>query len=358
MGENFFGRNGPRATHVRKSVAPAFAHANIPNMTKGLDACVERWITTTLDPAVVKGSSLNISHEMQRITADIICKIGFDYQMSEDEFESILPAMDVVFTEFAQEVPKNPLRKTFWWTFAEGRRAQKAAKTLVAFCQNMIISYRGNPDARDSNSIIANLVADEEYVDDAQRARDLMVLLAAGYDTTSLSLAWALLELARHPAEQIKLRSALQACATNDEARNCQALRNVIRETLRLDIVAALGGVRETSKEWTYNDYVLPKGSIVHVPLICLHRDETIYKDADTFVPSRWDNPNDDQLQAFMPFVCGRRNCIGQALANTEMYSILHRLISDYEFEVVKEGKAEFQVTFKSVGTLLKASRI
>jgi cytochrome P450 len=75
-------------------------------------------------------------------------------------------------------------------------------------------------------------------------------------------------------------------------------------------------------------------------------------------VPKRWENPTPEMQQSWMGFSLGRRNCVGQVLANAELSVVLAKLCCDYEWSVVVEGKGEYSVTLKTIGTVLKAKKV
>ena len=70
-----------------------------------------------------------------------------------------------------------------------------------------------------------------------------MTFLAAGHETTSMSIGWALYLLAQHPHEQDLLREELVKAfpdkskfnPTFDEINSLEYLNCVAKETLRLD---------------------------------------------------------------------------------------------------------------------------
>lgn len=160
-------------------------------------------------------------------------------------------------------------------------------------------------------------------------------------------------ELARCPEEQMKLRKALQACASPDEARNCSQLKMVLKEITRMFPAAALGSVRQLGRDLVLpSGNILPKGSIINTNYYCIQRG-TLFKNPDAFLPSRWENPTPEQTMSIMTFSVGRRSCQGKGIANIEMLLILSRLISKYSFEIDEEGIEANVILFKPVGTRL-----
>mmetsp|Transcript_2002 Transcript_2002/g.2423 ORF Transcript_2002/g.2423 Transcript_2002/m.2423 type:complete len:130 (+) Transcript_2002:2-391(+) len=128
---------------------------------------------------------------------------------------------------------------------------------------------------------------------------------------------------------------------------------------MRLYPVAAGGSIRTLGRDFvTDGGLFLPKGSIAFIPLILLLRNSDIFEDADSFIPSRWDNPTNEMEAGFLPFSLGKQNCIGQSLATAEIYSIVPRICAEFELELVDEGETNFFLTLKPANVMLKAKRL
>jgi cytochrome P450 len=112
------------------------------------------------------------------------------------------------------------------------------------------------------------------------------------------------------------------------------------------------------TKDPNDKDMIIPKGSLVFMPVICNFRNSVIFKDHAKFDPLRWEFPSEDMTKAWMPFGVGNRDCLGQSLANGEMQSILKRVCANFNFEVVEEGTVAFSNTLKPVGVRLRAKKI
>ena len=109
------------------------------------------------------------------------------------------------------------------------------------------------------------------------------MLLFAGYDTTTSTLSWILRDLAMHPVEQDKLRTALRKEEATEARINCLKLDCVIKESMRLNPVAPLASGRVVPKmrEEEEKDLIVPKGgAFIYCPYInCRNKD--IYEDPD-----------------------------------------------------------------------------
>ena len=154
--------------------------------------------------------------------------------------------------------------------------------------------------------------------------------LFAGRDTTASLLGWVVFELARHPAEQAAVRAELcRVCgpgpvrALPDELARCLDYTTaVLRETLRLwppfpflTRLVTADGLLEV------DGLAVPGGAAASLFIFPAHRDPRFWPEPDTFRPERWLLPADsDEARlrhpfAYVPFLGGPRNCIGQKFA-------------------------------------------
>jgi len=358
-GESFFTASGHRWKHVRKSTNQAFAPKQKERMIDIVQQVLNKWINNTLEPKRNENTPLDFAIEMQLVTIGVIGRIGFDHELTQEEVGIIKDNLKVIYVEYMQRAPQNPLKQIPFtkWLFSGIREANRKSQEIRNILHNILEKHRlkTNPD---QNTIIHMVCNNNEYNSDDERIRDLFAYLVGGFDTTAYSLAWTLLELAKNEKEQEYLRSELLKCTTSkDELYNCKALKNVIREGQRLHNTAALGSARQTGKDFSYGDCIIPKGSIIDCPFFAIHRDNDVFEQADEFMPQRWQNPSEDMLRSMLGFSAGKRNCQGQLVANVELVVILAELCSKYKFTVVEEGHVEYYVTLKPVGSLLKVSR-
>lgn len=210
----------------------------------------------------------------------------------------------------------------------------------------MLESYRRKPSnlRSQARTIIGCIEKNKNYQTDEDRIADMVMLLFAGHDTTAYSLAWILLELARHPKESSRLREALNG---NDDMRAQGLLKDVLREGMRLRPVYPGIGVRTIGKDYYLQDkgIVIPKGSQILFPSMILTRYGV--EDAEEFQPLRWTkHPN----KSFLLFSSGSHHCAGKSLALAEMTWVLSRLCAQYKFHVADEGTPQFRVFWKCQG--------
>jgi cytochrome P450 len=188
-------------------------------------------------------------------------------------------------------------------------------------------------------------------------------LFIGGVDTTSVSLQWICYWLAKNPHKQQRLFEELTSVLRGgdiDDPRLLQKLpyvKNVVKESSRLSPTAP-GTVRTIMEDVAIDGHTLPAGTKVNVFMNLLGRDEKYYKNADQFIPERWDidekasdNKNTKEADlgvthgfAHMPFGFGPRMCLGARLAQNEMYQFLARVVQDCELVLVDPSQQVRQV--------------
>lgn len=171
-------------------------------------------------------------------------------------------------------------------------------------------------------------------------------------------MAFTLLELARHPEEQKKIRDDLSTLDPKEWC-NSKVLQMAIKESMRLHPVSAGGSLRRVGKDFTTKEgFFIPRNSNVVSCMMLLHHNPAVFADPDKFIPSRWENPTKDMKDAFLIFSAGKQNCIGQALANAELHCIIPMILSQVELEVEDEGSMDYFLTLKPAGAMLKGKLI
>ena len=206
-------------------------------------------------------------------------------------------------------------------------------------------------------TLIDHIAQNSNYESDKERVNDILIFLFAGHDTTAYSLSWTLLELAKNPEEQRLLREELRM-QPQEERTHLKRLKNVAKEGMRIYPVAPML-LRLTGRDIIYQPegqserIFIPNGSMFSCAQILLHRNEKYFPNPDEFLPARWDDASDDANAAFMPFILGKRNCIGQPLAMIEIHCVLARLCSEFHFTVENEGVPTYGLTWKPFGARL-----
>ncbi|KAL7526862.1 hypothetical protein ACHAWF_001941, partial [Thalassiosira exigua] len=344
--DTMFTLNGDAWHSKRKAIAPAFSSRQVKRMTHMALEKTDEWIQDTLMNSN-KETTFDVSQAILGIVLAAITETAFDYKMTLKEQKHFSEELEIALIEFALKTPSNPLRTLFGWFLPERRRARLAAKNLTELAVKIMDQYRKNESPTEGTVIQLIMESDDAYPTDEDKAAEVILFLVGGHDTTSFSIAWILLELARNPNEQKKLRESLSQLAPENWSRS-ETLKMVVNEGMRLHPVASAGSIRVIGKDITTSrNELLPKGSIAFLPFILMFRNPDIFDDPDLFAPSRWENPTRDMLDAFNPFALGKQNCLGQSLAKAETFAIVARICSEFELAVEEEGSVDFFLTLK-----------
>jgi len=349
-----------RNKHARK--ASRHALGNSTRIKAINERLFQDLIETVWERSADTSTPVEVDVEMLRLALRVSAEVVLDYKLLREEVDMWVNLMCYKAKEAYLRYKGSPVVMVTWkwagWMFPWFRRADRTFEEVRGLIKNMMRSH----DPNEMNSVYSGILADIEYQSDEERLADCCIYFMAGFDTTTNAIVWTLRELARHPQEQTKLREELRKCQTGAERRHCPALKNVVRESMRLNPPPAAGSVFSTAKDTPIPDSsdVISAGSVVWFPTYVINRDKDVYGDnADEFVPSRWDNPSEAMLKSFLPFSMGGRKCPGQPMATVGLYMIISELISRYELEVVDEGVGEFYLfIWKCEGVKLAVKRV
>jgi cytochrome P450 len=197
------------------------------------------------------------------------------------------------------------------------------------------------------------------------------LLIAAGADTTSLTLAAAFFYLLHNPHAMHTLVEEIRSTFNSSGSEDLMApsklvglpyLRAVVDETLRLSPPVPSLLPREVLKGGiTIDGSFIPEGTIVGVPAYAIHRNPEYYPEPDNFCPERWLVTHSDAAasdntlsspflsrshtrssvslarQAFIAFSQGSRGCIGRQLAYYELHTALAHLLHRFDVHLARD---------------------
>jgi cytochrome P450 len=105
---------------------------------------------------------------------------------------------------------------------------------------------------------------------------------------------------------------------TINDVPRLEGIRRILDEVIRLHGVTLL--MRRTTVPVQLGKHSFPTGTEIAFSLYAIHRDPTVYENADTFDPDRWlpERRVHADRQAYMPFGAGNRKCIGDQFVWTE----------------------------------------
>jgi len=132
--------------------------------------------------------------------------------------------------------------------------------------------------------------------------------------------------------EEVGRERKVEAC----DVKKLVYLQAIVKETLRLYPPGPLLVPHEAREDCYIQGHHVPKGTRVFANVWKLHRDPSVWSEAEKFSPERFLNGEVDEGQHFeyLPFGSGRRACPGSTLATQVTLITLARLLQAFHLEV------------------------
>ncbi len=233
-----------------------------------------------------------------------------------------------------------------------------------SFMQNLINEKKRDPDQdsqEQNETLIGRLLAKQRedpktYGDDVIKSC-VLVLLAAGTDTSAGTMEWAMSLLLNNPQVLKKAQEEIDSVVGQDrlfeesDLDDLPYLDSIIKETLRMYPAGPMLVPHESSKDCTLEGYHIPGGTMLMVNMWAIQNDPNIWEEPRKFMPERFEGQERDGFN-LLPFGYGRRSCPGEGLAMRMVGLALGSLIQCFEWERV--GEEMVDMTEGAGLTLLK----
>ncbi|KAM7257823.1 hypothetical protein ACFE04_013564 [Oxalis oulophora] len=231
------------------------------------------------------------------------------------------------------------------------RRMTVLMGKMIDFLDSMIdqrLESRKSLDSRPGNDVLdtlLNISEDKTYPIERIDIQHLLFdLFAAGTDTTSITMEWAMAELLHNPTTLTKVRQELEQnigrgnLVKESDISRLPYLQAIVKETLRLHPAAPMLVPRKPDCDVEICGYTIPKGTRVIINAWAIGRDPTTWENPDRFFPERFMGSNIDVRGhnfELIPFGAGRRICPGLPLALRMLHLTLASLLHSFDWKLV-----------------------
>ena len=317
---------------TRRRIVTSYA----PVMVEDARRLVERWRT-----AAAQGVSLDAYPEMIEVSSRISGRILFGADMTK-AFDLLKRFRRINDQLLRRAVTPHPL--PIWAPTPANRGLNRGLREIRGIVDDLIAQRRAQQPSPSGEDMLGLLLAARDAEDvsdrlsDSEVADQAMLFLLAGHDTTSVTLACTLVQLALSPDWQEILRDEVDTSLAGQppSAANVDQLvwtGRAIRESMRL-YPAAHGMARSTHRDEVLGGYRIPAGSWVEVSPWGVHHSPEVWPDPGRFDPRRFDvQPGQfpgGHRYAWFPFGAGPRACIGMQIASLEVQIVIAAILQAF----------------------------
>ncbi|KAI6154234.1 cytochrome P450 [Pisolithus tinctorius] len=365
----------------RKALAPAFSQGAVRNLTPIFYICAHKaksaW-EATIDAGGGDSAVIEVQSWMNHISLDGIGLAGFshDFGALDGKSSSVTKVLDTFVASpkrSALSVGLLLLGRVFpvlgYAPTARTNLLGELQRCMEDISMELLAKVKkekeeGVLDEKEKSIIGVLLKANDSnsdiYLTHAEVLAQMRGLLIVGYETMSITLTWALLELAGNPDIQNKLRQELVMFGEEPTYDQLQSslpyLDAVLHETLRVhpalidivrvateDDIIPLSELLITESGEVVNSITVARGTHIGIPVSCVNRSTRLWgEDAMDFRPERWLEKDGipkkaQDIQAYrhiLTFMEGPRICVGKGFALTEFKAVMSVLVRNFVFEM------------------------
>ena len=320
--------------------------------------------------------NLPILNALWRVT------VGERFDYDDPKLISIIERLTEMFKRLGR--PENVITICFPWinkifpTFLEKDKSLKTNHDILNLMFESIKQHQETLDQNDPRDFTDKVLIEIEKTTDKTSsfygdiglenlANTLFDLFLAGSETTSTTLTWAALYMIRYQEVQGKVQEELDRvvgtgkqpslkdrpnlpytevrCLLNSclqiqvisPTLPCQA---VLMETQRFANIVPNGVQHVCHRDFTVNGLTIPADTLIQ-PVFSEILKGDYWKDGMTFRPERFldDAGGVRRDEHFIPFSIGKRQCLGESLAQAELFLFFTSLVRQVQFLPEDEDK-------------------
>ena len=305
----------------RKLLAPPLTGARLRAFATTMQEIADRHVDS-----LTPGRDFRALDLATDFTLDVIVRtvFGVTERAEAAHLSGILRAMVDEVPVIAVFQPK--LQKA--WFPPWGRYLQ-ASQRFDAWLRHKLTERRQRAQqGEDVLSLLLQTRAEDASPLEYDELRDqLVTLLLAGHETTSIALASCLEHILRNPTVLTRLRDELTSEASDPESvQRCAYLGATIDETLRIAPILSDVTRRVREQFWLDDQLCLRAKEGVMVLIEALHQDPELYPEPNRFRPERF-LERKYMAYEYAPFGGGVRRCLGAAFSDYETKILLATIL-------------------------------
>ncbi|NXU58125.1 CP2J2 protein, partial [Turnix velox] len=296
-----------------------------------------------------QGNPFDPHFKVNNAVGNIICSLTFGnrFDYNDEDFQKLLRLMDETFRLAGTIMSQlyNAFPSIMKFIPGSHQTLFKNGKFLKNFVIEKINKHKEDLNPSESRDFIDSYLLEMAKVSYTHFKEENLVACAldlffAGTETTASTIRWALLYMALNPDIQARVQAEIdmvigQARQPSLEDRNNMPYTNaVIHETQRKSNIIPFNVPRLTVKDTMVDGFLIPKGTQLITNLTSVLFDKNEWATPNTFNPEHF--LKDGQFwkrEAFMSFSIGKRSCLGELLARSELFLFFTSLLQKFTFQ-------------------------
>ncbi|XP_075792210.1 cytochrome P450 2J2-like isoform X1 [Pelodiscus sinensis] len=307
-----------------------------------------------------KGQPFDPHFKINNAVSNIICSITFGdrFEYHDNQFQKLLRLLDEnlclqgsiwsqlynTFPTLMKRIP-GPHHTIF-----------KNWEKLKCFVREIIEKHKEDWNPSETRDFIDSYLKEMAKVDADPNFHEENLLFStldlffAGTETTSTTIRWALLYMATNPEIQKRVQAEIDTVIGQsrqpalEDRDNMPYTNAVIHEVQRISNIVPLNVPRMATRDKTLDGYQLPKGTVLVPNLTSVLFDKNEWETPHTFNPKHFlEDGRFKKRETFLPFSAGKRGCLGEQLARTELFLFFTILLQKFTFQAPKDVKLSLE---------------
>lgn len=331
IGEGLLTSEGEKWKKQRKMMQPAFHKGQLENLLSGMRETIISEFNN-IKPDI----RINVFPLLNDLAFQTVVKSLFTKAAKTKDMERLQ-----YITEANQRMLVRELRQPYliWWLKLSG----VLAKSLKLSNEARVILKGIVEERKNSGKCYGDLLdmlLETKYDDglsmtEEQLIDEILIIFAAGHETTANALTFTFQLLAKHPEWQDKIYNEFVDLNENDSGlmmriSNSKICQQVLEESMRLYPPAYFID-RVNIENDSFNNMDFDAGCNLLFSVYEIHRHPELWKEPNSFLPERFDEGTRPFSSQYFPFGAGPRKCIGNNFAMFEMIIAVTEIVKNYK---------------------------
>ncbi|KAF8354275.1 hypothetical protein PRIPAC_95898, partial [Pristionchus pacificus] len=343
-----------------KNVMEAQVKASMDEFMKHLDSIKDK-------------SAVDFRWPIQILVANVINEVLFGYHYRFDDCKRLMDYADTltaqieavrksVLVQLAMQFPWIARLPVIGW-LAVGQHRKSSSRLLDHVRADVRRCEKTFSDSEEPACFVhayMQRMPKNDLLTEDQMVNVCGDFFVAGMETTSTTLRWAMLHMAKNQRVQDKIRAEIHAVLGRDgditmnEKMRLPYTSAAVSELQRMANILPLNVIHMTVNDTKVDGHAIPNGTIIMAQIHNVMKRGEIFEEAAEFRPERFlmkdgKTPNRATLEQVIPFSMGKRMCAGEGLARMELFLGLATILQKYRILPPKDASLDMSPVEASI---------